>query len=111
MDMASSSARLASASSNSVAPSAASKRSAGQRLPRVPGPYHLLDRALIKRIATTVSEKRITLPALCGCGHSPTPLDLYYPYKCCNNCPLHNKPAAFEQLLMVTLECQGIVPQ
>lgn len=82
---------------------------AGPRLPRVPGPYATLDAKFMKRVVEAVAERRAALPALCGCGHGGSPLDLWYPYRCTTNCQLHDNPKAYESLLLGTLEAQGLL--
>jgi len=94
---------------------AAGARGASSRSPSappatIPNPYRHLSAKLLRRVGAELAARRATLAPLCACGHSASPLDLAYPYRCCSNCHLHGNPAAFERILMGLLDAQGLLP-
>lgn len=61
-------------------------------------------KVIIAAIGLQIKEKRLTLPALCGCPHDLSPLSPQYPNACAINCPLYQNAALHGKLLQNMLQ-------
>lgn len=59
---------------------------------------------IISAIILQIKEKRLILPALCGCPHGLSPISLQYPNACAINCPLYQNAALHGKLLQNLLQ-------